>query len=509
MVLNDNPQPHQPKVFKRGNPGTQGDAVPRQYLEVLAGPERKPFTDGSGRLELAKAIANRDNPLTARVMVNRVWLYHFGKPLVDTPSDFGKRSELPTHPELLDWLASRFMEEGWSLKKLHKQMMLSSAYQQSSQARPEYVTRDPENRLLSHYNRRRLDFEATRDSLLAASGRLDETLFGKSVELSTQPFTNRRTLYGFIDRQNIDPLFRTFDFASPDSTSPQRYATTVPQQALFMLNSPFVIEQARSLLARPEVAEASQPPQKIAALYQLAYGRQPTADEVALGMAFVGGTSGPAQPLVVAPKVWQYGYGEFDDAAGKLKAFKALPHFTGQAWQGSAKLPDDKLGWVLLTPAGGHPGNNSAHAAVRRWIAPRDGVVSISGKLNHPEQNGDGVRARVSSSRKGKVGEWAAHKSEANTEIASLEVKQGDTLDFVVDCKGAPDHDSFAWAPVVRIVEAGGTGAGAVAASAGPNEWSAESGFSGPDGTPPAAPLSPWDRYAQVLLLANELVFID
>ncbi|HEY3789360.1 MAG TPA: PSD1 and planctomycete cytochrome C domain-containing protein, partial [Urbifossiella sp.] len=170
-VLNDTPQPVSPVVFLRGNPNSRGPGVPRQFPEILAGADRKPFTEGSGRLELARAIASPNNPLTARVFVNRAWIGHFGQGLVRTPSDFGIRSDPPTHPELLDWLASRFMHEGWSLKKLHKLVMLSATYQQSSipqstPANPNSL--DPENRWLSHQNRRRLDFEALRDSLLVA-----------------------------------------------------------------------------------------------------------------------------------------------------------------------------------------------------------------------------------------------------------------------------------------------------------------------------------------------------
>ena len=219
------------------------------------GPNRKPFTNGSGRLDLAKAIADPKNPLTARVFVNRVWMHHFGKGLVGTPSDFGVRCDPPTHPELLDYLADRFVKDGWSVKKLHRLILLSDTYRQRSDDRPECVKVDPENRLLWKFNRQRLDFEAMRDSMLAVAGRLDVTIGGPAVDLLAQPFVPRRTVYGFIDRQNLPGLFRTFDFASPDTHAPQRYTTTVPQQALFLMNSPFAVQQAKAIAARPEVAE--------------------------------------------------------------------------------------------------------------------------------------------------------------------------------------------------------------------------------------------------------------
>jgi hypothetical protein len=287
MVLADAPSPTTPHILLRGNPNNVGEAVPRQFLLVLAGPNRQPFREGSGRLELARAIASRDNPLTARVLVNRVWLHHFGNGLVRTPSNFGLRGELPTHPELLDYLAATFMDQGWSIKKLHRLILLSQTYRQAADGDPRGDKVDPENRLLGRMNRRRLDFEALRDSLLAAAGRLDPALGGRSVDLVQAPFTTRRSVYGFIDRQNLPGLFRAFDFASPDTTSAQRYETTVPQQALFLMNSPFVVEQARRLAARADVGAQTDDPARVAYLYRLLYGRAPDQDEVALGLEFL------------------------------------------------------------------------------------------------------------------------------------------------------------------------------------------------------------------------------
>jgi hypothetical protein len=287
MVLQDLPQPVTPHVFLRGNPNNPGPAVPRQFLGVLAGPQRKPFTEGSGRLELARAIASKDNPLTARVLVNRVWLHHFGKGLVQTASDFGLRSESPSHPELLDYLAWRFTEDGWSVKRLHRLILLSRAYQQGSQDRADGQRVDPENRLLWRMNRRRLDFEALRDGLLAVSGSLDRAAGGPAVDITKAPFTGRRTVYGFIDRQNLPGLFRTFDFASPDTSAGERHTTTVPQQALFLLNSPFVLQQARTLVRQPDVAGAPAGVARLQKLYRRVYGRAADRDEVALGLRYL------------------------------------------------------------------------------------------------------------------------------------------------------------------------------------------------------------------------------
>jgi hypothetical protein len=277
----------EPVVFLRGNPGNRGPAVPRQMVAVAAAKDRQPFKNGSGRLELAKAIASPDNPLTARVFVNRVWVGHFGQGLVRTPSDFGVRSDPPAHPELLDWLAHRFVTDGWSVKRLHKLVMLSATYQQAS-ATPDALFRaDPENKLLGRQNRRRLDFESMRDSVLVAAGKLDRTVGGRPVDLFKAPFATRRSVYGLIDRTNLPGTFRVFDMANPDQHSPQRFQTTVPQQALFLMNSPFVQEQAKALAARPEMISAGDPDARITALYRLALGRSPTPTEASLGRDYV------------------------------------------------------------------------------------------------------------------------------------------------------------------------------------------------------------------------------
>jgi hypothetical protein len=501
MALQDNAAPVTPRVFLRGNPHNPGPEVPRRFLEVVAGAQRKPFQHGSGRLELAEAIASPDNPLTARVIVNRVWMHHFGAPLVRTPSDFGLRSEPPTHPELLDYLAAWFIEEGWSLKKLHRLMLLSSAYQQSSAHHARFAARDPANQWLWRMNRRRLDLEAMRDTLLALSGQLDLTLGGRAVEITTEPFATRRTVYGFVERQNLPGLFRTFDFANPDSTSPQRFHTTVPQQALFLMNSPFVIEQARHLAGRPELAACATDRSRVQALYRLTYQRPPRREEVDLACGFVAQQQACPVKQPEAP-AWHYGYGEFDENTSRVKAFTPLPHFTGEAWQGGGKLPDDQLGWVMLDARGGHVGNDRQHAAIRRWVAPRGGTISIRGELKHESERGDGVRGRIVSSRLGQVLVHTAHNGTAAMRVEGLEVQRGDTIDFVVDCRGSVEFDSFLWAPKITLHAADD---GLAGGSTG--EWDARADFSGPAKV--FQPLDAWEKYAQVLLLSNELMFVD
>jgi len=530
VILEDRATQRNPRVFVRGNPANKGDEVPRRFLEVLSGDKSRLFVQGSGRRELAEAIASPDNPLTARVMVNRVWLHHFGAGLVRTPSDFGIRCEPPSHPELLDWLAIQFINEGWSLKALHRLIMLSAVYQQRSdvEAAPRRgsspvevdkpgaavpnLTRagpvpiDPENQLLSRFNRRRLDFESMRDALLAVTGELDGAMGGPPVELFKSPASDRRAVYGLIDRQFLPGVLRVFDFSNPDMHTPQRLDTTVPQQALFFLNSPFVVERARSLARFVALKQMKSQDQGIQELYRSLFQHVPNAPQTRLGRAFL--QEAQAAPPVELPKPvespWQYGFGGFDATTGRIAGFQRLPHFTTGAWQGGAEWPDRKLGWVRLTADGGHAGNDLQHAAIRRWVAPVAGTVSIQGELKHEHAGGDGIVGRIVSSRSGELAVWTLHNGKAETKVEGVGVQRGDTVDFVVDYRANLNNDDFKWAPRIKLtpMENSATNAG------DPQEWKADKDFAGPPEEPPR-PLTPWEQYAQVLLLSNEFLFVD
>ena len=305
MVLQDIRRPHDWPVLIRGDAGSKGDEVPRHFLEVLSSSYRPAFTNGSGRLDLAWAIVSKQNPITPRVLVNRVWQHHFGEGFVSTPDDFGMRSEPPSHPQLLDYLASRFEEDGWSLKKLHRLIMLSSAYQESSANNPRFALVDPDNRLLWRSNIRRLEFEALRDSLLAIGGDLDMTMYGRPVDISKEPYSTRRTIYGLVDRGDLADVMVNFDFANPDLPSGRRHETTVPQQALFLMNSPLVIEQAKKLVALPEFLVCSDESAKIDFLYERIYQRPPRPEEVKLGQEFIADSplpeNGPGHDTALRP----------------------------------------------------------------------------------------------------------------------------------------------------------------------------------------------------------------
>lgn len=504
MILEDVPNPSPSRVLIRGNPNNPGDLVPPQFLTLLSPEPRRPVTKGSGRLELARAIASADNPLTARVLVNRIWAHHFGNGLVRTPSDFGSRSEPPTHPELLDFLARQFIKDGWSLKKLHRLIMLSSVYQQSSGDDAKSRAMDPENRLLWRMNRRRLDFEALRDSLLAVTGSLDTTMGGRPISLMVSPFSRRRTVYGFIDRQNLPSVFRTFDFASPDTHSPQRFTTSVPQQALFIMNSPFVMEQARHLAQCSDVRKASTDEQRLQKLYRRVFQRKAKPEEVTMGLQFVAASELESEAGLTTPAVWQYGMGQYDETGRRMKNFRAFTHYTGDAWQDGPRVPDPKSGPARLTATGGHPGPGSSEGVVRRWIAPRDGIVDLNGKLVHKQKEGDGIQARVVSSRRGELAAWTVYRSEAETRIEGIEVKAGDTIDFYVDARQDAQSDLFQWAPIIRLKSS-------ISGAAEPVdvvEWNAAQDFNGDNGQRPS-PLTAWEKFAQVLLATNEFIFVD
>ncbi len=471
LIVADVPPEPNPRVFKRGSASRLGDEVPRQFLEVIAGEKRTPFQNGSGRLELARAIVSADNPLTARVMVNRIWQHHFGTGLVKTPSDFGVRAEMPSHPELLDWLARRFIAEGWSVKAMHRLILKSAVYQQAA----------------GEFPSQRLSFEQLRDAMLAVTGELDLSTTGKPPEL-LDAANKRRTVYSYVDRQFLPGVFRTFDFANPDMHVAVRHETSVPQQALFFLNGAFAADRAKALSARL----TGDPDSRVQQIYRAVFQRAASPDEVNAAVRFIAASkSDVASAVPVREAQWRYGTGEYDEANKRLKSFAALPYFTGSSWQGASAWPGSETGWAQLTAEGGHPGNTRKHACVRRWVAAVDSDIQITGTLKHEPEQGDGVRAFILSSRSGELRSASVHQSSADMS-ASVTVKAGDMIDFVVDIGGTLSYDQFLWSPVVNV---------------GSVSHDARTEFSGPN--PESQYLTPWEQFAQVLLLSNEFAFVD
>jgi mono/diheme cytochrome c family protein len=485
MVMVDKAKPVNGTVFLRGNPGRPGKTVPRQYLELLANGPRRPFTDGSGRRELAEAIASPGNPLTARVMVNRVWHQVFGQPLVETPSDFGVRTAPPRNPALLEHLSARFVADGWSMKRLIRSMVLSATFRQSSAPGAEGLAKDPDNQLCWRMNRRRLDFEAMRDSMLRVTGRLEGKAAGQPFDLIADFTTPRRTVFGFIDRQNLPAVFRTFDFANPDYHVAKRNQTTTPQQALWMINHPFSRALSDGLATQTAVIAA--PAERIRALYRATLGRAPTSTEASLAAEFLRDFG--AAP---APAGWKNGIGGWD-AAKKTVSFIEMKTRVDDRIAPQAKIPDPVNGHAFLTAKGGHPGDDGRHAVIRRWQAGSALTVRVDGELKVPSKASQGVRARIASDRRGLLGEWIVKGGEATAvTLPSLDLAPGENLDFILDDLNGPNSDGFAWSPTIKDAKTGETIASAAA------EFGKTS-----------SPQSAWSALAQVLLESNEFNFVD
>ena len=346
----------EPKVNLRGSPFNLGDEVPRHFLSVLS-TEPIPLTHGSGRLDLAEQIVQQ--PIAMRVIVNRVWRAHFGTGIVDTPSNFGIMGERPSNPELLEYLAKWFVDNGMSVKKLHREILLSSVYQLSDEGIKENLEKDPANRLYWRANRHRMDAEQIRDSILAAAGDLDTKMGGPSEAL--KPEYTRRTVYGKVSRYRLDEYLQLFDFPSPNLSAEKRFATTVPLQRLFFMNSDFVQQQAEHLAQR--VASEPDNTARIQKIYQLVYGRAPSPEEVKIGIEYL-----RTEPLKEYEE--QKAEKEKKEKAEKEKAEKdkgkkgaepkpevmtaSEPPGTGQTATGQA--PEEELGEDGMMAGVGSPG---------------------------------------------------------------------------------------------------------------------------------------------------------
>ena len=278
--------PKDMRVFVRGNPANKREIAPRRFLQVLAGENSPAYQEGSGRKQLADDITSDDNPLTPRVIANRIWQYHFGRGIVNTPSNFGILGDPPTHPELLDYLARTLVDNNWSIKHLHREIMLSATYQLSTDTNDVNAEIDADNLYVWRMKQRRLDIEAWRDGLLDVSGRLDKSLEGPSTNLADANNV-RRTIYAKISRHELDSLLRLFDFPDANITSAKRTETTVPQQQLFVLNSPFMIQQAKSFSARLRKEAPDSEDSRVKLAFQLAYGRNPSDAELNLGLTYL------------------------------------------------------------------------------------------------------------------------------------------------------------------------------------------------------------------------------
>lgn len=523
MVLTDAEKPKDSFVMIRGEPTNKGPIVKRRWLEIFGGSDQKPFTTGSGRLSLANEVVSAENPLTARVFVNRVWNWHFGDAIVRTLGDFGLRSDPPSNQELLDFVASRFMAEGWSIKKLHKLVMLSATWQQVTIDNALNSKIDPGNSFFWRQNLQRLDYETLRDTLVALGGKHHFDDRGGPSDLDVNA-SGRRTIYGFIDRAKIPDSFRIFDFANPDMTAPSRVLTTVPLQALYMMNNGFVVEQTRNIVSRPELLSGAKDEEKVQFIYQLFFQRAPTAAELKLAADFIADQQAKPATGGADLRAWHYGYGEYDPDAKKLGGFQPLPVFLRDSWvladrtdlrkvaeprkdggkkdKPAAPLPALRAMSfsVSLNAVGGVPGDRK-HSVVRRWVAPRDGVISIEGKLEHDAKTGDGVEAIVARATGGQFGVWQVAGSDVATNLKDITVKRGEALDFIVTSRSTSHDDAFRWVPVIHMP---GSKAGEEYV------WNSQREFSGPVKEKiQSQAFTPWERLTQALLMSNELIYLN
>ena len=497
LIVTDPAKASPQHIYIRGNSSRRGEVVPLQFPEIVSGGEPVLFKKGSGRLEMARQIASPQNPLTARVIVNRVWMWHFGQGLVRTVSDFGTQGEKPSHPELLDWLANWFVDNGWSIKKLSRLILTSQTWQQRADnpGSEKWMLLDPENRLLWRSFRRRLDFEQMRDSYLAVAKNLDKTMYGRTVKILEPPFSNRRSVYAFIDRQNLNPVFRHFDFSNPQETTGQRPNTTIPMQALFTLNSPFVIKQATSLSRSTEGVG-----DRVAQLHREVFASDPSREDRLLAESFLRSyESSGEQEVRQNLSGWSYGWGGFDAASGKV-TFTPFEFWDakGRDWRIQKEFPvkDSPKSYLHIGASAGHPGFGPDHASVLRWHAPRKMKVNIDGSLNRPstDKGRSGFLIHVVSSTQGGLlsRKLPVSQREIRISLDGIEVSEGEMICFVVDCDGDTAFDTYHWDPIVS--NAGNPG----------ERWKMSVDFGGPE-----TPLNAWEAYAQALLNTNRFLFIN
>jgi hypothetical protein len=317
----------------------------------------------------------------------------------------------------------------------------------------------------------------------------------------------RRTLYGLVDRQFFPTVLRVFDMANPDLHVPSRSETTVPQQALFALNHPFVAEHAKEVVDRSGAADLAAG-EAVRALYRHVLQREPTNEQLTRSVDFLEAPFERAAPSRVETRAWQYGYGPLDPETGILASFNPLPHFTGDAWQGGPAWPDPTLGWVQITADGGHTGNDLAHSSVRRWIAPHDGMFTVTSEVEHDVEAGDGIRCHLLVSGE-RLATAVVHHDRGELTAGPLALSAGDTIDFVADVRDSLNSDQHRWTAVIEDVGNAKDGdardASTEPVASRPNRWSSQADFAGPE----PERLSRLEQLAQVLLISNETLFVD
>jgi len=498
MVLIDKDKAADSPVLIKGDPGTRGAIVPRRFLETFNYLNSNNFTNGSGRLELANAIANSDNPLTVRVIVNRLWQFHFGEGLSRSPDDFGIQTEKPVLNDLLNYLSVRFMEEGWSIKKMTRLMLTSATYRQVSINDAKKSLKDPYNRFYWRMNTGRIDFETLRDTILYVGGKLDLKMGGQSVNLvslnNNSEYSHRRTVYGLIDRGRLPEFFTTFDFATPEMTTGKRFQTTVPKQALFLMNNAMVIEQVRNMITRPEFIRIISEEEKIKTLYKICFQREPNPLEIKIGLRYMEDAMKEDMTDVKKEYNWKYGY-RVTSANKTLSPFFEFNKFEKDIYSST----NDYFKGMTITRGGGTLPPNQNFFLDRQWNSPRKGSFEIKGTFSSKSIKGqsDTVLHVYKNSKPLKSFNVIDGK-EISIEL-TIDLEVGDKLDFLTSNISKTNKDFTLNIKINELKDEN---------SLTPITWNSNTDFKAPISKNDKE-LNSWERYAHVLMMSNEMIFIN
>ena len=488
MVINDNSKPYNPYIYIRGKAHDRGPNIKRRFPHVISHSEKhKEFKKGSGRLELAESIADPANPLTSRVLVNRIWQWHFGEGIVTTPSNFGKMGLPPSNLKLLDHLALKFVNDGWSIKKLHKYIMTSATYMQKSLLRKDMEAIDGANKYLWRMNLRRLERESLRDSMLQASGTLAHRDGGQAEDIMKFKSLNIRSVYGFLDREKIAGALKNFDFPSPQVTCEARIKTVVPQQGLFMMNSQMVTDCSKTIAAK--LGDSKSEVDKVNLLFKKTLSRLPSELELKKTLSFI--EKNKKLFNYSKPKI-EYGIAKIEN--GQLGQFQKFDNYKDKSWKFKGKYPHPKYEYATLNTNGGHPGGN--FPVVRRMSIFEDGEMVLEGSLKHPKEQGDGVKATLFVNGK-QLQSWHSHNNSVNTNSNSFHVNSGDVIEFAVEPGKNHSFDSYTWDKKLKLTVAGKS-----------KDLDLQDSYSGKQGAT-SATYSVWDALAQVMLMSNEFLYVD
>ena len=513
------PDPYTP-LLRRGDAQTPGPVVTPGVPEMIKAPQPFDWTPAESdaptsgrRTALAKWLTQSRHPLTSRVMANRLWLHHFGEGLVSTIEDFGWAGEDPIHQQLLDWLALELEGGNWSLKNLHRLMLTSTAYQQVSRNGGSLADQaekvDPQNRLLWRQNLRRLEAEPLRDSILQVAGELQLQMYGYPVAIASRPdgevvvndgkLPQKRSIYLRNKRSAPVSMLQLFDQPDIETNCTRRSQSTVPLQALSLMNSDLVTNAATAFAAR---ALRESPEDPVGFAFQAAYCRLPTDQERQLLKEFTDRQAMIHRETSGAKKVWAYGYGVIDSKDPRKVAYTPFPHYEKEQWQLGAGYPFKGSFWAGINATSGHPGVGKP--VILKWTSPIAGKITINGMVHHPSPAGNGVRLTVTSNQQGQAGQWTVAHKKQEINLPTRQVQKGEEIFFVLDMNGQLTSDNFNWSFMIKHVDEEGQLV---------RSWDSISGFHGPlDATDLE---SDNDRrlamvdLCHVLLSSNEFAYVD